>query len=198
VRDRGLDRIPDPAPDLTERLIASLRHRGPDGPAADLAGSRLIHTRLSIIDLSPSGRQPMSNEDGSVWIVFNVRSTTTRASGGPDTSGHRFRGRAIRRSCRTCTRRKAIVSSRSCAACSASARRLRRRILLLGRDRFGIKPLFFAPVGQGLASPARSGLYGGPGVDWGVDRRRSPTSRAGLRAGAAHALPWCRCVEPGE
>jgi asparagine synthetase B (glutamine-hydrolysing) len=31
----------------------------------------LIHTRLSILDLSPTGAQPMANEDGSVWVVFN-------------------------------------------------------------------------------------------------------------------------------
>jgi len=96
--------IPDPAPDLTERLIASLRHRGPMGPAARPGRERLIHTRLSIIDLSPSGRQPMSNEDGSVWIVFNgeiynhhelradlnspvPRTMTRRSSGPPEARG---------------------------------------------------------------------------------------------------------------
>src|SRR5437762_9878150 len=52
-------------------MIAMLDHRGPDDrgvhvePAAGLA-----HARLSIIDLS-GGSQPMSNEDGSLWITFN-------------------------------------------------------------------------------------------------------------------------------
>ena len=48
------------------------RHRGPDdadvwaeGPAA------LGHRRLSVVDLSPTGHQPMSNEDGTVWVAFN-------------------------------------------------------------------------------------------------------------------------------
>src|SRR5215813_6551646 len=49
-------------------------HRGPD--AAGLYGSpdrRVVlgHRRLSIVDLSAAGRQPMSNEDGSIWITFN-------------------------------------------------------------------------------------------------------------------------------
>ena len=54
-----------------ERMAASLRHRGPDefGVYRDrLAG--LAHARLSIIDLS-TGQQPMCNEDGSLWVVFN-------------------------------------------------------------------------------------------------------------------------------
>jgi len=57
-------------------LIASMnratRNRGPDdhGVYTDENVS-LGHNRLSIIDLSENGHQPMSNEDGTVWIVFN-------------------------------------------------------------------------------------------------------------------------------
>src|SRR5215472_8707131 len=57
-----------------ERMTAVLAHRGPDDwgisrfPESNLD---LGHRRLSIIDLSPRGRQPMSNEDGSLWITFN-------------------------------------------------------------------------------------------------------------------------------
>src|SRR6187397_2565439 len=51
------------------QLIA---HRGPDD-AGHLVSDNVAlgHRRLSIIDLSPAGHQPMSNQDGSVWIVFN-------------------------------------------------------------------------------------------------------------------------------
>jgi asparagine synthase (glutamine-hydrolysing) len=57
---------------LIERMNKSLAHRGPDdqGIYVDERLS-LGHRRLSIIDLSAAGRQPMSNEDGSIWIVFN-------------------------------------------------------------------------------------------------------------------------------
>src|SRR5690348_3875223 len=50
----------------------SLRHRGPDDAGVFLDGNiGLGHRRLSIVDLSPAGHQPMCNEDGTVWLVFN-------------------------------------------------------------------------------------------------------------------------------
>lgn len=52
-------------------MIASLRHRGPDGMGFHTAGPiGLAHARLSIIDLT-SGAQPIHNEDGTVQVVFN-------------------------------------------------------------------------------------------------------------------------------
>jgi len=64
----------DRAP-VEERIIRAMsdvqRHRGPDESGVYLGnGVALGHRRLSIIDLS-SGQQPLSNEDGSVWISFN-------------------------------------------------------------------------------------------------------------------------------
>ena len=56
---------------LLQRMCHSIRHRGPDGEGMYLRGAAALgHRRLSIIDLA-TGDQPMSNEDGSVWIVFN-------------------------------------------------------------------------------------------------------------------------------
>lgn len=60
-----------------KQLTGMLRHRGPDAegfyhtPPDNPISIGLGHRRLSIIDLSPNGHQPMSNEDGTVWIVFN-------------------------------------------------------------------------------------------------------------------------------
>ncbi|MEK7464049.1 MAG: asparagine synthase (glutamine-hydrolyzing) [Patescibacteria group bacterium] len=57
---------------ILHSMIDSLSHRGPDDKGINIAGDVcLAQSRLSIIDLSPAGHQPMSNEDGSVWIVFN-------------------------------------------------------------------------------------------------------------------------------
>jgi asparagine synthase (glutamine-hydrolysing) len=57
--------------DLLRRMIGLLRHRGPDAAGIYMNGpANLAHTRLSIIDLS-GGDQPIQNEDGSIWIVFN-------------------------------------------------------------------------------------------------------------------------------
>jgi asparagine synthase (glutamine-hydrolysing) len=58
--------------DVVAAMGESLRHRGPDDHGVHVAnGVGLAHRRLSIIDLSAAGHQPMANEDGSVWIVFN-------------------------------------------------------------------------------------------------------------------------------
>jgi asparagine synthase (glutamine-hydrolysing) len=54
-----------------ERMLATLRHRGPDDGAVHYAeGAVLGHRRLSIIDLD-GGRQPIGNEDGTKWIICN-------------------------------------------------------------------------------------------------------------------------------
>ena len=58
--------------DILERMNAVLAHRGPDDTGIYCDGQiGLAHRRLSIIDLSPAGHQPMSNEDATVWIVLN-------------------------------------------------------------------------------------------------------------------------------
>jgi asparagine synthase (glutamine-hydrolysing) len=56
---------------LVQRMSASLRHRGPDGSGLHVAGEiGLGHRRLSIIDVATGG-QPMTNEDGTLHIIFN-------------------------------------------------------------------------------------------------------------------------------
>ncbi len=57
-----------------EGMIETMVHRGPDGAGTWISHDRRVglgHRRLSIIDLSTAASQPMSNEDGSVWVVFN-------------------------------------------------------------------------------------------------------------------------------
>ena len=63
---------------VTEPYIVKMRdtmiHRGPDGGGVWISPDKRIglgHRRLSIIDLSHVADQPMSNEDGSIWLVFN-------------------------------------------------------------------------------------------------------------------------------
>lgn len=58
--------------DVLHAMRDALWHRGPDDAGSHLDGPvGLAHRRLSILDLSPAGHQPMSNEDGTVWITFN-------------------------------------------------------------------------------------------------------------------------------
>ena len=62
---------PAPRVDALERMACAQAHRGPDelGLYRDARGG-LAHARLSIVDLS-SGQQPLSNEDGTLWVTFN-------------------------------------------------------------------------------------------------------------------------------
>ena len=58
--------------ELLRRMCQSIAHRGPDDEGIYCAPPvGLGHRRLSIIDLSPAGHQPMSNEDGTIRLVFN-------------------------------------------------------------------------------------------------------------------------------
>ena len=69
------------------RMIARLRHRGPDDSGTWIDGSARIalgHTRLSILDLSPEGHQPMLSANGRFVLVFN---------------GEIYNYRALRREC---------------------------------------------------------------------------------------------------
>ncbi len=57
-----------------EAMVAIQRHRGPDATGIYVSPAKMAglgHNRLSIIDLSPLGRQPMQSHDGRCWIVFN-------------------------------------------------------------------------------------------------------------------------------
>ena len=88
-------RLDDTAVDA-ERLRAArdlLTHRGPDDAGLYAQGRiGLGHRRLSIIDLSPAGRMPMSNETDDVWSVFNGEIYNFAALRGElERAGHRFR-----------------------------------------------------------------------------------------------------------
>ncbi|OWK26733.1 MAG: asparagine synthase (glutamine-hydrolyzing) [Parcubacteria group bacterium GW2011_GWA2_38_13b] len=80
---------------LLLRMRDTLAHRGPDGASFYISPDKKVglgHRRLSIIDLSERADQPMSNEDGTVWIVFNGEIYNFQALR-PDLEkrGHRFK-----------------------------------------------------------------------------------------------------------
>jgi asparagine synthase (glutamine-hydrolysing) len=133
-------------------MCAALVHRGPDDEGIYLGeGAGLGMRRLSIIDLE-TGRQPVRNEDGSIWAVLNgeiynyreLRSDLLRR-------GHAFT---------TASDTETIVHlyEEHGTDCVHALRGMfafalwdeRRRLLLLARDRLGIKPLHFAEVGGRL------------------------------------------------
>ena len=128
------------------RMTASLNHRGPDDKGVFVSGTvGLGHTRLSVIDLSSQGHQPMVSPDGRFVLVYNgeiynYREIRERLR----VAGHRFRSTSDTE-----------VILHACMEWGTDAFQLlegmfaislwdsRERILHLARDRFGIKPLYY-------------------------------------------------------
>src|SRR5216117_3066396 len=77
-------------------MVDAQLHRGPSSGGIHTAGCvALGHRRLSIIDVSSDGDQPMSNEDGSIWITYNGELYNFQdLRRDLIAQGHRFRSRA--------------------------------------------------------------------------------------------------------
>jgi asparagine synthase (glutamine-hydrolysing) len=137
---------------LLRRMMQTIAHRGPDGDGVYCDGPvALGHRRLAIIDLR-TGDQPMSNEDGSVWVVFNGEIYNFRALRAElQSRGHVFRSSSDTEAIvhlyedlgDRCVEH--LQGMFAFALWDARARRL-----LLARDRVGIKPLYFADTGRSL------------------------------------------------
>jgi asparagine synthase (glutamine-hydrolysing) len=148
-------------------MIAAVHHRGPDASAIYQHGSAaLAHARLSIIDLE-GGAQPMSNEDGSLWITFNgeiynyieLRETLEQR-------GHRFATRSdtevilhlFEDEGEDCVQR--LNGQWAFAIWDQRARRL-----FLSRDRLGVRPLFYTTAsGSFLFASEIKALFEHPDV----------------------------------
>src|SRR5438093_9598321 len=131
------------------RMVHTLRHRGPDAHGIQSwPEATLIHTRLSIIDLSPTGAQPMANEDRTVWTTFNgeiYNHLELRRQ--LEARGHVFKGHSDTEVLPHLYEEEGAEFVRKLRGMFALAiYDTRARTLLLARDRFGIKPLFYAPV----------------------------------------------------
>jgi asparagine synthase (glutamine-hydrolysing) len=133
-------------PDLAARMAEVIAHRGPDdsGLYADEAVS-LSHRRLSIIDLSAHGHQPLSNEDGSIWIVYNGEIYNfQQLREDLEAKGHRFRSRTDTEVIVHAYEEYGIDCVRRFNGMFAFAIWDRnRREVLLARDRLGVKPLYY-------------------------------------------------------
>lgn len=136
---------------LAARMCATIAHRGPDSSGVYERGEiALGHTRLAIIDLSPAGAQPMPNEDGSCVIVFNGEIYNFRPLRAELVAkGHVFRSQ---------TDTEVVLHGYEEWGAGVVERlngmfafgiwdeRVKR--LFLARDRFGVKPLYYASDGS--------------------------------------------------
>ena len=134
-------------------MIGEVRHRGPDAEGVLVAtAAGLAHSRLSIIDLSPGGAQPMSNDDGTISITFNGEIFNyVELRDELIARGRRFRStsdteviiRLYEEMGPDCVER--LNGDFAFAIWDA-----RRRQLMLARDRMGVRPLFYAKRGGAL------------------------------------------------
>jgi asparagine synthase (glutamine-hydrolysing) len=133
--------------DVLDRMRYLLRHRGPDGEGTfveEFPSVGLVHRRLSIIDID-GGKQPMSNASEELWIVFNgeiYNFPTLRRE--LESGGYRFRTKsdtevvvALYETYGT----KGISRLNGIFAFALYDRRRRR--VVLARDHFGVKPLYY-------------------------------------------------------
>ena len=131
-----------------EKMRDTLTHRGPDDAGCyfdDREGLGLGFRRLSIIDLSPAGHQPMSNEDGSIWTVFNGEIYNYRALRCElEKAGHHFASATDTETLLHGYEQWGLDVVRHMRGMFAFALwDGPRRRLVLARDRVGIKPLFY-------------------------------------------------------
>ena len=157
---------------LLRAMNASLAHRGPDGEDIWLSNDGrvgLAHRRLAIVDLSAAAGQPMSNEDGTVWVTYNgeiynhqdLRAELVK-------SGHRFKTDH--------SDTEVLVHGYEEWGLDGLAERLDgmfafalwdegRGVLSLVRDRIGIKPVYFTQAsGAFLFASEIKALFSDPAV----------------------------------
>lgn len=186
-----------------ERMTAAEIHRGPDdGGFFQDSCAVLGHRRLSIIDLSPTGHQPMSNENGDVWVTYNGE-VYNFAELAAELSNHQFASR-----CDT----EVLLHGYEEWGIEGLLRRLRgmfafaiydkrgQPALLLARDRLGIKPLYYAIRQDLIAFSSEVKALVAPGL---VPHRKNPMAMAGLLLlgsvpAPATGIEGVACLLPGH
>jgi asparagine synthase (glutamine-hydrolysing) len=165
------------------------------------AEAGLLHTRLKIIDLSPTGAQPMANEDSSVFVVFNGEIYNHRSLRRElEARGHVFRGTSDTEVLpHLYEEHGRDLFRRLRGMFTVAIYDVEKRLLLLGRDRFGIKPLFYTDTPRTLAFASElNALRLIPGVDLEPDRQAISDYAAVFYVPAPRTMfRGIRALEPG-
>src|SRR3954468_1999297 len=142
-------------PQLVRRLTRPIAHRGPDDEGVWIdaeAGIGLGHPRLSIIDLSPLGHQPMVSNDGRWVLSYNgeiYNHAALRAELDAEGRGAGWRGQSDTETLVECIAAWGLAETlgRAVGMFALALWDRRERVLSLARDRFGEKPLYFGWTG---------------------------------------------------
>ncbi len=160
---------PDPARRrIVESMVEVMRHRGPDGEGLiSTEHAALGHVRLSIIDVEGS-KQPLANEDESVWVTFNGeiynyrelrehllgRGHRLKTSGDTETLVHLYEEYGPE------------MVHRLQGMFAFAIWDTKRRQLFLARDRMGIKPLYYSQCGGDFVFASEpKAFFQHPGID---------------------------------
>ena len=187
---------------VASRMIATLRHRGPDSSGHYVSPAKnvlLVNTRLAIVDVG-GGTQPLRNEDGAVWITFNGEIYGFAALARQlERQGHRLRTR-----CDT-----EVIVHLYEEYGEAFVEHLRGEFafalydqrdhtLWLGRDRFGVKPLYYALSPRSLLFGSEiKAIFSNPGITRALNPSFIYAYLHGLLPPGETAFVEVRQVEPG-
>lgn len=189
------------------QMLQAEQHRGPDGNGVYSDEHVVLgHRRLSIIDLSPAGKQPMSNEDGTIWVTFNgeiynYHELTKELQRG----GHEFRSN---------TDTEVLLHGYEEWGIEGLVCRLLGMFAFglydgsipgdwrafLVRDRLGIKPLYYRASTECLAFASEVGALAKSGL---VPGETDLTGLVGFLAQGSIPSPWTcvrntKCLEAGH
>jgi asparagine synthase (glutamine-hydrolysing) len=138
-QDRPVDRA------LLERMTRALAHRGPDGEGILLEGPvGFGHRRLAIVDLSPTGHQPMVSGDGALWVTYNGEFYNHASFRAELARARPFRGTSDTETLlRLFERRGPRCFEEIAGIFGVAFWDARRRVLTLARDPLGVKQLYY-------------------------------------------------------
>jgi asparagine synthase (glutamine-hydrolysing) len=162
--------------EILDKMGVALRHRGPDDAGLwfdSSSGIGLVHRRLSILDLSAAGHQPMFSSSGRYIIVFNGEIYNFQEIRSELGTGHNWRGQSDT---------EVMLEAVECWGLNGALQRFvgmfafalwdgLARELHMVRDRLGIKPLYYGSInGDFVFASELKAIYQYPGFDGTVDR----------------------------